>query len=312
MSKLSNTQNFPIIIQLNYATLIKFRGDVLSPDTNNSSHKKELFDVHYLGVKILAKPTKKIQARRAHKKTDEYLPEYEYLAMKEGPKVKKWSIHDIKAIKPLTETQREMFESYMCGNHVVAVGSAGVGKTFSALYLGLNSILDRDSEQDKVIIIRSIVTTGKDLGALPGEISEKLAPFESPYIDIVNELMGKASSYKDMKDAGKLTFMPTTFIRGLTLDNAVIIVDEIQNLSIEELISVCTRVGKNSKLILCGDSKQQDMSYSKANPQSGFDKFMLVADSMEEFDVLYFTRRDIVRSKFVKSFICACEDAGVM
>lgn len=231
-------------------------------------------------------------------------------AQKEGPKKKSWSVLDIKSIKPLTESQRMLMESYFLGNHVVAAGTAGTGKSFLAMYMALISVFSKDYSQKKIIIVRSNVTTGKDLGALPGEIHEKMAPFEAPYRDIVTNLTGKPHSYDDMKESGKIEFFPTSFVRGNSWDDAVIIVDEVQNMSDMEIHSVMTRVGNNSKLIVCGDRAQNDLIYER-KLASGFDNMLRIFDLMPEVDVVHFTRADIVRSGFVKSWIIAKEDLNL-
>ena len=232
------------------------------------------------------------------------------IAITQGARKKSWTVLDIKNIKPLTNPQAVMIESFFSDNHIVADGSAGTGKSYIALWLALNAILSKEFNQNKIIIVRSNVATGKDVGHLPGELEEKMAPFEAPYKDILQDLLGKSSSYDDMKAAKKIEFMPTAFIRGLTWDNAIIIVDEVQNMNIEEITSVMTRVGKNSKVIVIGDRRQNDLLYDRKTP-SGFDQFIKVAHLMEELDIIKFTRNDIVRSGFVKSFICACEEAGI-
>jgi phosphate starvation-inducible protein PhoH and related proteins len=228
-------------------------------------------------------------------------------AQKEGPRKKSWSVHDLKAIKPLNESQRMLMESYFMGNHVVAAGSAGTGKSFLALYMALNTIFSKEFDQDKVIIVRSIVTTGKDIGALPGELHEKLAPYEAPYRDICARLTGKPSAYDDMKDSGKLEFQPTTFVRGLTWDNAVVIIDEIQNNSLEDISSVITRLGENSRLIVCGDGAQNDLVHSRTQ-KSGFADMLRIFKQMESVDVVFFSPNDIVRSGMVREWLMAKEE----
>jgi phosphate starvation-inducible PhoH-like protein len=228
-------------------------------------------------------------------------------AQKEGPKKKSWSVHDLKTVKPLNESQRMLLESFYMGNHVVAAGSAGTGKSFLALYMALNTIFSREFDQDKIIIVRSIVTTGKDIGALPGELHEKLAPYEAPYRDICARLTGKASAYDDMKDSGKIEFQPTTFVRGLTWDNAVVIIDEIQNNSLEDISSVITRLGENSRLIVCGDGAQNDLANSRTT-KSGFSSMLEIFKRMDSVDVIFFSPSDIVRSGVVREWLVAKED----
>jgi phosphate starvation-inducible PhoH-like protein len=231
------------------------------------------------------------------------------VAITQGPRKKTWSVLDIKTIKPLTEAQRSLIESYHMDNHIVADGSAGTGKTFLALWLGLNTILSKDFQEDHIILVRSAVAS-RDIGFLPGTAEEKLEPFETPYKDIMHDLLGKSSSYDDLKEAGKVKFMPTSFVRGSTWDNAVIIIDEAQNLTLHEINSVITRLGTNSRIIVCGDYNQNDL-IGKRGESSGFKDFLRVVSFMKEFDVITFTKNDIVRSPFVKSWICAMEEAGL-
>ena len=221
---------------------------------------------------------------------------------------KKFTLHDLKSIRPVSSGQEMMFHSYFSGKHIVANGSAGTGKSYSALYLALTDILSSESKQNKIILVRSAVPT-RELGHLPGDITEKLAVYEDPYKDIMGDLLRKHTAYDDLKELGKLSFMSTSFIRGLTWDNSVVIMDEVQSMTFHEINSVITRLGKNTKLIICGDINQNDLN-TKKNDLSGFDKMLSVCSRMDEFDIINFTRNDICRSAFVKSWICACEDNG--
>jgi phosphate starvation-inducible protein PhoH len=229
-------------------------------------------------------------------------------AQLEGPKRKKWSKHDIKIIKPLTQTQEDFFHAYYTGYHLVGYGSAGVGKSFLSLYLALNDVLDPNKPQDRIIIVRSNVAT-RDVGHLPGTIEEKLAPFEAPYRDILESLVGRSSTYEDMKAAGLIQFMPTSYIRGQTWDNAIVIVDESQSQNAHELNSVITRIGEDTRLIVIGDVRQDDLIYKK-NDTSGFSQVLKVFETMESVAMIKFTQADIVRSGFVREWIIACESLG--
>jgi phosphate starvation-inducible protein PhoH len=223
-----------------------------------------------------------------------------------GEVVKNFTLHDLKSVKPLTYNQNEMFQAYFSGSNIVASGSAGAGKSFSACYLALTDVLDKNSRQEKIIIVRGAVQT-REIGFTPGDIKEKMEPYEAPYKDIFAGLLGKKSAYEIMKDRGMIEFHPTSFVRGLTWDNAVIILDESQSCNFHEIASVLTRCGDDSKVIVIGDTAQNDLIYKK-NDQSGLPRLLEVAKKMKEFEVIHFTRDDIVRSKFVKSFIVACED----
>lgn len=228
------------------------------------------------------------------------------IAINDGPSRKKYSAHDIKAIKPMTEPQRSMIESYLMGNNIVATGSAGTGKSYLSLWLALSTILSKETPQHEIIIVRSAVPT-RDIGFLPGSAEEKLEPYEAPYRDIVNELLGGSHAYDNLKEQGKIKFIPTSFLRGLSWDNSIIFIDEIQSCTLHELSTVITRAGLNTKIIAIGDSLQNDLIYKK-NDQSGIAQFVNIAKKMNEFDTINFTRNDIVRSQLVKSWICAYED----
>jgi len=226
-------------------------------------------------------------------------------AMDEGPqKKKKWTKFDIQSVQPLTPAQEEMFHAFYQGQNICAHGSAGTGKTFLALYLALNEIVEQGNGLDRIIIVRSPVQL-RELGHMPGDLEEKISFYETPYKDILSELCHRTSTFDDMKDAGLVKFMPTTFIRGLTWDNAIVIIDEGQNMTFHEINSVMTRLGQSSKIIFTGDLPQSDLT--KRNDDSGMARFMKVAEDMRSFDSVAFTTSDIVRSEFVKEWIIASE-----
>lgn len=219
---------------------------------------------------------------------------------------------DIKELEPLTDTQKDFFESYDDDSidAFVLFGSAGTGKTFIACYKAILDVLDPENEiYDKIIIVRSSVQS-RNMGFLPGTTDEKMEAFEAPYHSIFADLTGKKYAYEKLKDMGKIEFVSSSFIRGVTFHNAIVIVDEIQNFNFQELSTVCTRIGNNSRLILCGDGKQDDLIYNK-NDISGFQTFLEVSRKMPEFRNFRFTADDIVRSGFVKSWIMTCEKLGI-
>lgn len=233
------------------------------------------------------------------------------IAMTENRKKKSWTLHDLKRIVPLNEPQRAMFESYFQGNKaIIANGSAGTGKTLAGLFLALNDVLSKSSPQQRIIIVRSAVAT-RDVGHLPGDLSEKLEPYEAPYKDILTFLMANNNphTYDNMKEAGLIEFMPTSYIRGLNWDDAVVIIDEVQNLNFHEVNSVITRVGDNTKILVIGDQIQTDL-YRSSNDKSGMKRFLDVARRMRDFDEIVFKKEDIIRSDFVKSWIYALEESG--
>ncbi len=250
--------------------------------------------------------TKSTKSRRNEE--IEFLKEALYAnghALEEGPKKKKWSTQDLKNIRPKTDAQEDMFQAWFSGKHVCASGSAGTGKTFLAFYLALNEYLQQRTQ--RIIVVRSTVAT-RDVGFLPGTLEEKTAQYELPYHDITWELLGKSSSYQDLKDAKVIEFMTTSFIRGLTWDNAVVIIDETQNMTFHEINSIMTRIGENTRIILTGDTKQTDLNEGKKHlGLEGMSQALRVFDHMDSFASVHFTKHDIVRSEFVKSWIVAVE-----
>lgn len=199
---------------------------------------------------------------------------------------------DLKHIEPFTERQAKVLRSK---RHLVLSGFAGTGKTFLTSYLGLRDVFA--GHYSRLVYIRSAVPT-RDIGFLPGTDKEKLEVYEAPYIDIATELMGRGDAYSILKSKGVINFMSTSFIRGTTLRDAVIIVDETQNMTYQELDSVITRVGPNCRIMFCGDIRQTDLFQ-----KSGFNNFYSILQSMNEFDFVDFLKEDIVRDELVKSYI---------
>lgn len=227
-------------------------------------------------------------------------------AQRQGPTKKKWTKHDIKSIRALRPSHETLLRSYFQGDNICAVGSAGTGKTYLSTYLAISDVLEPDQKHEKVIFVRSAVAT-RDVGFLPGTLEEKTALFEMPYKDILADLFGRPSTYDDMKAAGLVEFMPTSFVRGLTWNNAIIVVDEVQNLTLHEINSVLTRIGDNTRVILTGDYIQSDLNKSKFDT-TGIKDMLQIIKRMDGFSTIEFTRDDIVRSGFVKEWITAFED----
>jgi len=241
------------------------------------------------------------------KKKSLHVVQHDNLARQEyNNNCKSLSFHDLKAIKPLTTPQKQMMESYFSGNSIFASGSAGTGKSLVALYLALNDLLDRDQPIEHVKIIRSVVPT-REVGYLPGSIDEKISVYETPYRELFSFLFDMPTSYDKFKESGKVEFMPTSFLRGQTWDNSVIVVDEVQNLNFHEVNTVMTRVGRNSKIILVGDSNQSDLFKSNRDI-SCIERLDKVLSNNNFFDTIYFQRQDIVRSDFVRAWIECIED----
>lgn len=198
----------------------------------------------------------------------------------------------LQEIEPLTKSQLEVFES---DKHLMLHGCAGTGKTYISLYLALDDI--QKGEYDKIIIIRSAVPT-REMGFLPGTEEEKSKVYENPYSNILQELFSRGDNpYGQLKQKGIINFTTTSYIRGSTFQNAVVIVDECQNMTFHELDSIITRVGHNCRVIFCGDFFQSDLK------NSGIRDFMKIIKKMDEFDLIEFGISDIVRSEFVKNYL---------
>jgi len=224
-------------------------------------------------------------------------------------KILKHNFH-LSQIKPLTDNQENAFHANGSGKHLLLFGVAGTGKTFLGSYFALNDLLSGLAK--KIIIIRSAVTT-RDQGFLPGTLQEKMALYESPYRDIFSSLCGgRRDVYDLLKKKGYMEFMSTSFIRGVTFDDAIIIVDEIQNCTDHEINSILTRVGNNTRVILCGDYRQDDLKMTgKKSQESGMLSLIKVAYAMKCFSCIEFSVQDIVRSGFCKDYIITRINLGL-
>ena len=208
----------------------------------------------------------------------------------------------LKQIEPLTENQRITFEKYNSGKNLLLHGIAGTGKSFLSIYLALQTILSESDRYKKLVIVRSVVPT-RDMGFLPGNNREKTKVYEAPYYAICSELFERGDAYEYLKSKNIVDFISTSFIRGITLNNCIIVVDEIANMTLHELDSVITRVGKNCRVIFCGDFRQSD--FSKEHEKNGLIDFMKILNRMKSFEYVDFTENDIVRSSMVKEYIIA-------
>jgi len=215
---------------------------------------------------------------------------------------------DLLEFDPITENQKIAFDLWNEGENLVLAGSAGTGKTFIALYLALEKMLERSTEFDKIIIIRSVVAV-REIGYLPGKLEDKISVFETPYRAIVEELFEDKAVYNKLSNNKQVHFETTSFIRGKTFDRSIIIVDEMQNLNFHELDSVMTRIGENSKIIFCGDYLQSD--FDREGDRLGIMKFLQIIERMKDISVIQFGWDDIVRSGTVRDYIMTKEMLGL-
>jgi len=233
-----------------------------------------------------------------------------YIVQEEQESKHKVKLADLKEIYPLTQNQENFFNFYRKGNTALLChGVAGTGKTYIAMYNAFKEILE-NSVYKKVIIVRSAVPS-RDIGFLPGNEKEKVEIYSQPYQEICADLFPRFGerAYNKLKEQSLVHFMVTSYVRGLTFDNAIVIVDEAQNMNDMELNSIMTRVGQNTKIIFCGDFRQTDLQ--KRTDMSGLKKFMAIANHMPSFRHVEFDVDDIVRGPLVKEYIVArlaCEE----
>lgn len=214
----------------------------------------------------------------------------------------------LKTVNPKTENQQKTFDAYDNGQHLILHGAPGTGKTFLSLYLALYDLFEyQQNSYEKIIVIRS-AQPSKEIGFLPGKESDKMVNYQAPYKSICSELFNRGDAYEILKQKQLIEFQSTSFLRGTTIDDSIVILDEAQNLSYMELKTVLTRIGENSRIIICGDILQDDLTSSRYNQMSGLTQAMKVFAQVPSISHIEFTVDDIVRSGFVKEFIIAeCE-----
>ena len=217
-------------------------------------------------------------------------------------------------VEPLTENQERVFKSWDEGKHLFIYGAAGTGKTFCALYKALHDCLKDTPSYDNVYIVRSLVAT-REIGFLPGDHEDKSSLYQIPYKNMVKYMFEMASDsdfetlYGSLKQQETIKFWSTSFLRGVTLDNAVIIIDEMQNLNFHELDSIITRVGENTRIVFCGDAMQSDLVRDKE--RNGIHNFMEILRLMpDDFDLIEMGVDDICRSGIVRNYLIAKNSAG--
>ena len=210
------------------------------------------------------------------------------------------------SVKPITDNQKIVFDTWKKKQNQFLFGCAGTGKTFISLYLALQDVMNLQTKYDKVVLVRSLIPT-REIGFLPGDEEDKAALYQVPYANMVQFMFQQPNEqafsmlYEKLKQQGSLYFLSTSFLRGLTFDNSIIIVDECQNLNFHELDTIITRVGQDSKIVFCGDFGQSDLS--RTSEKNGLHDFLRILEEMEEFNCVEFDIGDIVRSGFVRSYL---------
>ena len=241
-------------------------------------------------------------------------PDIASMGTKQMKRKKPISFDYLLNVEPLTDTQRIMFEEYGKGQNIFAYGAAGTGKTFLALYLALRDVLDEHTPYEKVYVVRSLVAT-REIGFLPGTHEDKASLYQIPYKNMVKYMFEMPNDgafdmlYENLKAQETVSFWSTSFLRGTTLDKAIVIVDECQNLNFHELDSIITRVGEDTKIIFCGDARQSDLQ--RSHERSGIIDFQRILQQMKEFSLIEYGVDDIVRSGLIKSYLIAKINLGL-
>ena len=231
-------------------------------------------------------------------------------AMKKKPPI---NLEHLRVIEPLTPNQEEVFAAFKEGKNLVLHGAAGTGKTFISLYLALQAVLEPSSPYNKVYMVRSLVPT-REIGFLPGDAEDKSDLYQTPYRNMVRYMFNMPDEgafkilYDNLRNQGSIDFWSTSFLRGITLDRAIIIVDEFSNLNFHELDSITTRVGQDSRIIFSGDYTQSDLV--KANERTGVLDFMKITQAMTSFSCVEFGINDIVRSGFIRDYLICKHEMG--
>jgi phosphate starvation-inducible protein PhoH and related proteins len=242
----------------------------------------------------VAVPAKKVARRTRTVPTDSVVIPIQ-------PQIRKtFHLKDLKVITPLTDNQERAFDEWDAGQNLVLDGFPGVGKSLLAMYLALHTVLDPETPQKRVVIVRAANPTNSTVGALPGELNEKLAPYEQPYIEICNELFQWKNSYQNMKEVGIIQFVSMTYLRGISFHDAVVIIEEQQSATEPELLAAYTRIGKNTRVIGTGDFLQNDIG-----KKSGFMEIVPFLKKMNSVSFIEFGVHDCLRSGFVREFLMA-------
>ena len=229
-------------------------------------------------------------------------------------KNKEISSSNLLKIKPITESQKTVFETWKKGQNQFLFGCAGTGKTFVSLYLAMQDVLNLQTKYEKVVLVRSLIPT-REIGFLPGDEEDKAALYQVPYQNMVKFMFEQPNEqafnmlYDRLKNQGSLYFLSTSFLRGLTFDNTIIIVDECQNLNFHELDTITTRVGQDSKIVFCGDFFQTDLI--KTGDKNGLHDFLRILEEMKDFNCTEFNIGDIVRSGFVRDYLIQKTKLGI-
>lgn len=204
-----------------------------------------------------------------------------------------------KPIIPRSENQLKLVEAFSKNDMVFAIGPAGSGKTYTAIALAVRAL--KEKEVRRIILTRPAVEAGEKLGFLPGDMKEKLDPYLQPLYDALNDMIPPAKLAKYLEE-GTVQIAPLAYMRGRTLDNAFVILDEAQNTTLSQIKMFLTRMGRNARFIVTGDVTQIDLPKKS---DSGLTRSMEILRGVEGIGIVEFDKRDIVRHQLVKYIVDA-------
>jgi len=234
-------------------------------------------------------------------------PEKKSAAGSAAPSLKEFFLSNIpvaskkKFIVPRSGTQKKYIEAIKQHDMVIGIGPAGTGKTYLAMAMAINALLSK--QVSRIILARPAVEAGEKLGFLPGDLAEKINPYLRPLYDALFDMMETDKAYQ-LIEKGIIEIAPLAFMRGRTLNDSFIILDEAQNTTSEQMKMYLTRLGFNSKTVITGDITQIDLPYGKT---SGLVEAEKILKNLKDVRFVYFSEKDVVRHKLVQEIIKAYE-----
>ena len=207
-----------------------------------------------------------------------------------------------KPVKPKTLGQKQYVDAIRSNMIVFGLGPAGTGKTYLAMAMAITAF--KNQEAERIILTRPAIEAGEKLGFLPGDLQSKVDPYLRPLYDALHQIMGAETFLKNM-EKGLIEVAPLAYMRGRTLDNAYIILDEAQNTTPAQMKMFLTRIGEGSKVVVTGDITQIDLPYGK---KSGLIEVSHILNGIEDISINYFNEKDVVRHELVMKIVKAYDD----
>ncbi len=256
----------------------------------------------------MAKAEEDIERMRVHLLKYNTLTEEDILDIVKGKQTKADAVKDVlvysiggKPIKSRSANQQKLIDAYEKNDMVFAVGPAGTGKTYLSIALAVRALKDKMAK--KIILSRPAVEAGEKLGFLPGDMKEKIDPYLQPLYDALEDMI-PAVKLQDMMEKRTIQIAPLAFMRGRTLSDAIVILDEAQNTTSQQIRMFLTRMGTNTKMIITGDLTQVDLPHEQ---RSGLKEALAILDGVEGIGVVHLGQKDIVRHKLVTRIVNAYE-----